>query len=108
MNTFIEKYNEVMGEARRTHAPYQQLVRTYKELLQSVGAHTDEVAGKDKLTNGLTTDTKLDALKASLKAEFAKDGINKDFKADLKKDGYDTLVKIADELKLWHDFPPSS
>jgi len=110
MKTFSERYKEIMGEARRSHATYVNVIETYKILLQSVGAFRDKQLGDDDLPlNSLTLDkTKMDAVKMQMKQEFDNTGINSDFKDNMKKDGYTNLIKIVDELDLWKDFPPAS
>ena len=48
--TFIEKYSKIMGEnARRQHAIQQHVVKTYDELLNSVGAYTDGKLAADSI-----------------------------------------------------------
>jgi hypothetical protein len=130
--TFIEKYNKIMGEnARRQHAVKQHVVKTYEELLNSVGAYTDEKLEKDDIPlNGLvnrpeggnegevskpkdedkkeTPKTKYDAVKAQVETEFTKDGVNKTYRDSLEKDGYKMFVKMIDDLDLWREYPATS
>lgn len=128
--TFIEKYNKIMAEnALRAHAIQQHVVRTYKEILNSVGAYTDEKLGKDNIPlNGLVNRpeggetkpvkdedklpplpaTKREAVAKQIYDEFKQDGINKAYRQNLLDDGYKIFVEIVDELKLWREFPPTS
>lgn len=133
--SFIEKYNKIMAEnARRQHAVKQHVVKTYKELLNSVGAYSDEklegdgiplnalsnrpkgegegevstVADDDPRKLPPQAKTKYDAVKSQIKTEFEKDGVNKTYRDGLDKDGYKAFVKIVDELDLWREYPPTS
>jgi hypothetical protein len=108
--SFIDLYNKIMKEAttRRVHAPYQKVIKTYKELLQSVGAYHDENLEDKTKVNALSDKTKYDSIKRLVQQEFKKDGVNKEYKENMKKDGYDHLIKILNELDLWREFPPAS
>lgn len=133
--TFIEKYKKIMeADTRRQHAVKQHVVRTYEELLNSVGAYTDEKLGKDDIPlNGLVNrpegnkegevktvaaddprkrpeqpKTKYDAVKVQVETEFKKDGVNKAYRDALEKDGYKGFVKMIDDLDLWREYPPVS
>jgi len=129
--TFIEKYNDIMGEGDSTlsHAPIAHVKRTFDELLQSVGSYTDKNLGDDAIPlNALVTrpeggelkpvkdedkrdepKTKRDLVARQIAVEFEKDGIPKEFRADLIAKGYKTLVDVIDkdlkDKKIWRDMP---
>ena len=113
MSKFDEAFDKIIEETtRRTHLTLKEVEKVFADTMSSLGKSLP-----DTWSAAATSDNRINLAKwdnseivRSQVARAFRDagGINKEFKDDLKKDGYEVLVKLADDLDLWRDYPPAS
>jgi hypothetical protein len=112
MSKFDEAFDKIMEETRRTHLTLKEVEKVFSDVMSSLGKSLPETWSAAASSDGRINLAKWDnseIVKSQVGKAFRDaGGINKEFKNDLKEDGYEVLVKLADDLKLWRDYPPVS